>query len=42
MPNKCKCNRCGKKWKSVLNPNYIVGKTSPMDEPLDIWIEDKE
>jgi hypothetical protein len=40
MPNKCWCKRCGGKWKTVPNPNYIPGKTSPLDQDLEIWVED--
>jgi recombinational DNA repair protein (RecF pathway) len=39
-PNRCKCSRCGEKWKTIQNPNYIPGKTSPLDEDLEIWVED--
>jgi hypothetical protein len=28
-------------WKTIKNPNYIPGKTSPFDEPIEIWEEDK-
>jgi len=27
-------------WKSIKNPNYIPNKTSPFDEPIEIWVED--
>ena len=39
-PNRCKCKRCGEKWKIVPNPNYIPGKTSPLDQDLEIWVKD--
>ena len=39
-PNRCKCSRCGTKWKTIKNPNYIPGKTSPLSEDLEIWVED--
>jgi hypothetical protein len=39
-PNRCKCKRCGEKWKTVPNPNYTPGKTSPLDQDLEIWVED--
>ena len=41
-PNRCKCKRCGMSWKTAKNPNYIPGKTSPLDEPLEIWVEDNK
>jgi hypothetical protein len=28
-------------WKTANNPNYKPNETSPFDEPLEIWIEDK-
>jgi hypothetical protein len=40
-PNRCKCSRCGMSWKTINNPNYIPNKTSPFEEPIEIWIEDK-
>ena len=39
-PNRCKCSRCGAKWKTIKNPNYIPGKSSPLDEDLEIWVKD--
>lgn len=39
-PNKCHCTRCGQKWKTAKNPNYIPGKSSPLSEDLEIWVED--
>lgn len=41
MPNKCHCKRCGKKWKTINNPEYIIGKSNPLETDLCIWIEDK-
>jgi hypothetical protein len=32
--------RCGAKWKTIKNPNHIPGKTSPLSEDLEIWVED--
>jgi hypothetical protein len=29
-------------WKTINNPNYIPNKTSPIDEPIEIWVEDKK
>jgi hypothetical protein len=29
-------------WKTAKNPNYIPGKTSPLDKPLEIWVEDNK
>lgn len=40
MPSKCKCTRCGKRWKAINNPEYIVGKSSPLEVDLHIWVED--
>ena len=42
MPSKCKCKRCGLKWKSVKNPNYIPGESNPLSEDIFIWIEDND
>jgi hypothetical protein len=39
-PTKCVCKRCGIRWKTIKNPNYIPGETSPFDEPIEIWAED--
>jgi hypothetical protein len=39
-PNRCKCLRCGQTWKTIKNPNYIPGKTSPLSEDLEIWVEE--
>ena len=41
MPNKCECKRCGLKWKTIKNPNYIPGQSNPLSEDLEIWVEDK-
>jgi hypothetical protein len=41
MPNKCVCTRCGSKWKTIGNPNYIPGKSNPLSEDIHIWVEDK-
>ena len=40
-PNRCKCDRCGMSWKTIKNPKYIPNKTSPFEEPIEIWVEDK-
>jgi hypothetical protein len=29
-------------WKTANNPNYIPNKTSPFEEPIEIWVEDKK
>ncbi len=41
MPSRCKCLRCGRKWKTINNPEYIAGKSNPLEVDLHIWIEDK-
>ena len=41
MPNKCKCTRCGQKWKTVKNPNYGP-KSNPLTEDMELWIEDND
>lgn len=41
MPSKCLCNRCGMKWKRIGNPNYIVGKSNPLEVDIHLWVEDK-
>ena len=28
--------------KTINNPNYIPNKTSPFEEPIEIWVEDKQ
>lgn len=28
MPTKCECKRCGAKWKTINNPEYIPGKAT--------------
>jgi hypothetical protein len=28
-------------WKTIKNPKYIPNKTSPFEEPIEIWVEDK-
>jgi hypothetical protein len=40
-PNRCKCDRCSMSWKTIKNPKYIPNKTSPFEEPIEIWVEDK-
>ena len=42
MPSKCECRRCGQKWKSVKNPNYVPGESNPLSEDIMIWVEDKQ
>jgi len=39
-PSRCKCKRCGKKWKTAKNPNYIPGESNLLSEDLEIWVED--
>jgi|688.fasta_scaffold2131635_2 hypothetical protein len=39
FPSKCKCTRCGKKWKSINNPKYN-GKNLN-EEDVYIWEEVK-
>ncbi len=39
MPSKCYCERCGKRWKSIKNPNY---KGNIVEEDIFMWVEDKE
>jgi hypothetical protein len=29
------------KWKTIGNPNYVVGKSNPLSEDIHIWVEDK-
>ena len=41
-PNRARCSRCGLSWKTIKNKNYIPGITSPIDEPLEVWVEDKK
>ncbi len=41
MPSKCECKRCGMKWKSVPNLDYIPGKSNPLEIPLYTWTEVK-
>ena len=38
MPSKSHCSRCGRKWKSVLNPDYTG---NPIQSDMHIWVEDK-
>jgi hypothetical protein len=40
MPNKCVCKRCGMKWKTIDNPDYIPNKSNPFETDLKIWVED--
>lgn len=42
MPTKCHCKRCGMKWKSINNPEYIPGKSNPMEIDMHIWEEVKD
>ena len=41
MPTKCECKRCGMKWKTVNNPEYIIGKSNPLEVNLHIWVKVK-
>lgn len=41
-PNKCKCKRCEMSWKTINNPEYIPGKSNPLETDLHIWVEDKQ
>jgi len=40
MPTKCTCKRCGMEWKTVNNPEYIPGKSNPLETDIYTWIED--
>jgi hypothetical protein len=42
MPTKCKCERCGMKWKTVNNPEYIPGKSNILEVDLHLWVEVKD
>jgi hypothetical protein len=42
MPNKCLCKRCFKTWITINNPEYIPGKSNPLEVDILIWIEDKK
>jgi hypothetical protein len=39
MPNKAHCTRCGKKWKTEINPFY---GGNPIEDDMHIWVEDKQ
>jgi len=41
MPNECVCKRCGMKWKTINNPEYIPGKSNPLETDMHRWVEDK-
>ena len=41
MPTKCECKRCGMKWKTINNPEYIPGKSNPIEISIHMWVEDK-
>lgn len=41
MPTKCECKRCGMKWKTINNPEYIPGESNPLEVDIYIWVEDK-
>lgn len=40
MPSKCKCTRCGMKWKTINNPEYDPVKSNPIETDMEIWVED--
>jgi hypothetical protein len=40
MPSKCVCKRCGMKWKSVKNPEYVPGISNPIETDIYSWEED--
>lgn len=42
MPTRCECKRCGMKWKTINNPEYIPGKSNPLEIDIYIWVEDKK
>lgn len=42
MPTKCECKRCGAKWKTINNPEYIPGKSNPLEVDIYTWVEDKD
>ena len=42
MPTKCVCKRCGMKWKTVNNPEYIPGKSNPLEVDIYTWEIDEE
>ncbi len=42
MPNRCVCKRCGMKWKTINNPDYIPGQSHPFFTEINIWVEDNE
>lgn len=37
MPTKCECKRCGMKWKTINNPDYIIGKSNPLEVDIYTW-----
>lgn len=37
FPSKCSCTRCGDKWKTINNPEYV----GDLKEPIFIWIKDE-
>jgi hypothetical protein len=39
MPNKSHCTRCGKRWKTEINPFYTG---NPIEDDMHIWVEDKQ
>lgn len=39
QPTRCSCKRCGKKWRTVKNPNYDYKNI--FKEPIFIWEEIK-
>ena len=42
MPTKCECTRCGMKWKTVNNPEYVSGKSNILEVDLHLWVEVKD
>jgi hypothetical protein len=39
-PTKCTCKRCGMRWRTINNPDYIPGKSNPLEIDIFTWIED--
>jgi hypothetical protein len=41
-PTRCVCKRCNAKWKTIPNPEYIRGKSNPLEVDIFIWVKDLE
>lgn len=37
FPSKCSCTRCGDKWKTINNSDYV----GDLKEPIFIWVKDE-